>query len=661
MYLKKLVLFIGIPLLTFAQTSPINWQKHIIADTLVGVKKVAIANMDQDAGRARDLVVTLNPETDRAEDPTKPNVIWFQNDGNQNFTDYVIDYQLTSARGIAVGDLTGDGYPDVAVGTRSDSIPLIWYKNSGNPQNNHWIRTEIGGPAPDNYEVRILDFDRDGRLDIVDGFGDDADYGSANSGTVTDSVRFFKNLGLADTAVFKNKLVVQISSPAAFGIADFNNDSLLDVAPVSWLNYYASTAQQGEDLTWWAQQTDTSFALQQQLVDYYGGNDVQAVDLNGDHAIDLVAVGYKTQTLDWWANDGSGYFGSRITIDQNLNHPRHLSVADLDGDGDLDIALSVDNDNTIYWYENDGSENFTRYVVDNAFTYAYFVVANDLDGDGDFDLVGTAQDAGTLAWWENDLAETQDVAAGDPDTVNFNQGKLRIKYQIPYPGGMTSSFFNHGFTQDSLSMDAGLKKIASRGFYTIVSHAVEYNASIIVKYDSISEWQNLATDETTLRFCFWNDTAGAAGKWEILQAANQVVDTSKKEIVISNVSSALHKYSLFTLGVSSGASAIEPQPVIAAQPVKNFNLSNYPNPFNGETWIRFTIPNQMRSAAVRLELFNMLGQKVRTLFAGNLNAGQYRLKWNGTNRFGQTVGSGWYFYRLKVNNRAVSGKLLMVK
>ncbi len=661
MQFKILTLLLSVPFFVLAQTSPINWQKHVIADTLVGIKKVALANIDQDAGRARDMVVTLNPETDRAEDPTKPNVIWFQNDGNQNFSDYVIDYRLTSARGIAIGDLTSNGFPDIVVGSRSDSIPLVWYKNSGNPQADPWIRTEIGGPAPDNYEVRIVDFDQDGTPDIVDGFGDDADYGGANLGVVTDSVRFFKNLGQADTAVFSNRLVVQISSPSAFGIADFNNDHLLDVAPLSWLDYYSSTAQQGENLTWWAQQSDTSFVFQQELIDYYGGNDVQAVDLNGDGAVDLIAVGYKTKTLDWWANDGTGQFGSRVMIDQNLNHPRHLAVADLDGDGDLDIALTVDNDNTIYWYENDGRQNFTRYVIDDAFSYAYFVTANDLDGDGDLDLIGTAQDAGTLAWWENDRAETQTVASGDPDTLYFNQGKLRLKYQPLYPGGVTSAFFNHGQIADSLSMEAALKTIVSHGYYTVVSHAAAYNATLIVKYDSIAEWQNLTSDETDLRFCFWNDTAGNGGEWQILQAADQVVDTSKKEIRIAQVTSELHKYSRFTLGVASGTSALAGRQITNVQTKSDFGLFNYPNPFNGETQIHFSIPQNAHPFAVRVELFNMMGQRVKTLFAGLLPSGTYRFKWSGKNASGQPVSSGWYVYRVSVGEKTVARKLLLVK
>ncbi len=656
--LKRLALFLIIPMWVAAQSGSITWQKHVIADTLPGIKKVAIGNIDKDSNRARDIAVTMNPESDRAEDSTKANVIWFANDGAQNFTEFVIDFKLTGARGIALGDLTGDGYPDLAVGSRADSIPLVIYKNSGAPETLGWTRQEIGGPAPDNYEVKIVDLDRDGWLDVVDGFGDDAEYGAANSGTVQDSIRFLKNTGRSDTLILRNKLVAQVPSPAAFDVGWLDSDTLYDVAMVDWLDYFSSTAQTGEDLTWWAQQTDTSFVQQQQIIDYYGGNDVQIVDMNGDKAPDIVAVGYKSQTLDWWRNDGSGNFTDRVIIDQNLIRPRHVQVSDLDGDGDMDIALTVDNANTVYWYENDGQQNFTRYTIDDAFTYAYFICANDLDGDGDLDLVGTAQDAGELAWWENNSAQTQDVAAGSPDTLDFYGTKLRIKYASPYPGGLTSVFLNYGPTPDSTAFEAGLQKVTSSAFYTIVSHAATYEASLIVRYDSIPAWQNLSAKESDLRFCFWNDTAGNGGEWQILQPGSQVIDTAKNVITISQVTQALHKYSLFTLGVSSGPSAIERSaPAVAS--VNDFKLFSFPNPFNGQANIEFMLPGG--SHPVRLEIFNARGQKVRTLFSGNLFGGRHRFNWKGQNERGVNVSSGWYFYRLFVAGKRQSGKMLLVR
>lgn len=79
-------------------------------------------------------------------------------------------------------------------------------------------------------------------------------------------------------------------------------------------------------------------------------------------------------------------------------------------------------------------------------------------------------------------------------------------------------------------------------------------------------------------------------------------------------------------------------------PVKQFTLyPNYPNPFNPSTTIRFTLPQQ---AKVKLEIFNILGQRVRTLVDEKKLSGNYRVTWDGRNSSGQQVASGVYLYRL---------------
>ncbi len=82
--------------------------------------------------------------------------------------------------------------------------------------------------------------------------------------------------------------------------------------------------------------------------------------------------------------------------------------------------------------------------------------------------------------------------------------------------------------------------------------------------------------------------------------------------------------------------------------VKEFFLyPNYPNPFNPTTIIKFTLP---RAAKVRLEIFNILGQRVRTLVNGKLPAGVRQVLWDGTDDAGQSVASGIYFYRITITN-----------
>jgi len=76
----------------------------------------------------------------------------------------------------------------------------------------------------------------------------------------------------------------------------------------------------------------------------------------------------------------------------------------------------------------------------------------------------------------------------------------------------------------------------------------------------------------------------------------------------------------------------------------NFSLEqNYPNPFNPTTDIAFSIA---KSSAVQLEIFNVLGQRVRTLVDKKMAPGSYTLNWDSRNESGERVGSGVYFYRL---------------
>lgn len=76
----------------------------------------------------------------------------------------------------------------------------------------------------------------------------------------------------------------------------------------------------------------------------------------------------------------------------------------------------------------------------------------------------------------------------------------------------------------------------------------------------------------------------------------------------------------------------------------NYRLNqNYPNPFNPTTTITFQIP---KSANVKLEIFNLLGERVNTLVDAELNAGNHSRTWNGKNIKGSSVTSGIYFYRI---------------
>jgi hypothetical protein len=87
--------------------------------------------------------------------------------------------------------------------------------------------------------------------------------------------------------------------------------------------------------------------------------------------------------------------------------------------------------------------------------------------------------------------------------------------------------------------------------------------------------------------------------------------------------------------------------------------SNYPNPFNPSTAIRYSLGTD---ATVTLEVFNILGQSVRTLVRAELQAaGSYEITWDGTGKSGQPLGSGVYLYRLRADDFVETRKMIMLK
>lgn len=85
---------------------------------------------------------------------------------------------------------------------------------------------------------------------------------------------------------------------------------------------------------------------------------------------------------------------------------------------------------------------------------------------------------------------------------------------------------------------------------------------------------------------------------------------------------------------------------------------NYPNPFNASTVIRFTLP---ASGKVELDVFNILGQNIKTLADQNLSAGYQQIIWDGTDQSGNKVASGIYFYRLKTDSFSETKKMVFLK
>ncbi len=91
----------------------------------------------------------------------------------------------------------------------------------------------------------------------------------------------------------------------------------------------------------------------------------------------------------------------------------------------------------------------------------------------------------------------------------------------------------------------------------------------------------------------------------------------------------------------------------------NFKLEqNFPNPFNPQTNFSFTLKSD---GSTKLEIYNLKGQKVKTLVDHNLNKGDHTIAWNGTDENNKKVSSGLYLYKLTLDGQTKSKKMIMIK
>lgn len=145
----------------------------------------------------------------------------------------------------------------------------------------------------------------------------------------------------------------------------------------------------------------------------------------------------------------------------------------------------------------------------------------------------------------------------------------------------------------------------------------------------------------------------ASGVAELLnipvQALDDITEGNKEQLKITKANFS-----------TSSSAKVEVSGVDSPNPLPNrFVLQqNYPNPFNPTTTIEFTID---ASQQVRLEVFNILGQHIKTLADEYLNGGTHIYEWDATDQSGRRVSTGIYLYRLNADQTTESKKMLFLK
>ena len=338
-------------------------------------------------------------------------------------------------------------------------------------------------------------------------------------------------------------------------------------------------------------------------------------DFNNDGNLDLIVANFLGTDNFLYRNDGPpNYTFTKITTGSIVNDGGNSvgsAWGDLDNDGDLDLFIGNDNQNN-FLYRNNGDGTFEKLAVGeivNDIGRTFGVSMADYDRDGDLDIYATnIQDQNNFFYSNNGNAHNwvSIKCVGTTSNKSAIGTKVKIKAMVDNAEiwQMREIASQSGYnSQNSPSTTFGLKDATA-----IDSVLIEWPSGILDVYT------NLATN------MFYSAAEG---------------DT----ITIEEIITAIHDRQ-DTL----------PEGFVLYQ--------NYPNPFNPSTQISFGLP---QATEIELTIYNIQGQKVKTLANEFQLAGQKSYAWKGLDDLGVEVASGVYFFQLKARGVQETKKMILMR
>jgi len=604
--------------------------------------------------------------------------------------DYIVDVYLGDGAGgfgagasygvgeepysMAVGDFDEDTIPDIAVACREEEgVSILFGRGDGTFMATPWYDAGLG-PS----DVVVADFDGDQNPDvavaagtseqvgILLGNGDgtfvyDAGYGAGDSPSAIVAGHFDgdQHIDLASAAGNDRRISVFLGDgdgtfspgtgfdiPFPFGLVcaelDGRGSPDLIVAGGTARQMYVYTGN-GDGTFTSAGSCTTGGSM------WWTARSPAIGDFDGDQIPDMaVPVGeYSVSQMTILLGNGDGTFEFDGTYLGDGRGGGLADAGDFDQDGHLDVVMANQHSNDVSIFLGNGDGTLQPAIAETVGLEPWDVAAKDFDGDGFLDILAACSSGWTGVAL---LLGNGDGTFEDPDPYGTGTGTFYLDVgDLNSDSRMDAVVGSPWSDQVSVLMNIGPNTPVEQSFYATATG----DGSVMVR------WLLSSFDDA--RAVRLYRATSFDGPFEFL-AEQTLPDASSGEFRDETTwPGATFWYDLrAVLHDGSEASFVQFLPSVTVGGSLHLAMrAPTPNPFASQCSFSIDIPNH--DGGVRLDVYNVRGQLVRTLLNEPLPAGRYSVNWDGRDAYGRQAASGVYFMRLGAGQAHVEEKAILLR
>lgn len=523
------------------------------------------------------------------------------------------DTNLGTASSLAIGDIDGDGDNEVVAGSNR---LYAWHhdgaevRDGDNDSGTYGVFTDDGDRYTASIAMADIDPTQPG-LEIV------------SASRNTQEIFVTNGLGEQLPGFPKYQSMWTWATPA---VADVDNDGFMEIFTMCLNGNLYAWNHDGTPLL---ADPDGIFAAG---LGSWTKSSPTLGQMDADPELEI-CIGTNWGVVWIWDHDGSVKPGYPLGVGDAVNSS--ISMGDLDGDGENEIVFLADSDR-LYAQNANGSShavNFPITLVCNPGGLAPSPVLVDFEDDGEMEIVAVSvssyhsmdvvvydQQGNLLDGWPVHLAESSESS---PVVVDLDHDReLEILLG-------TEQGYLHGWEMDGTTISG----------FPILAEAELRSSPTVADLDNDLDVEVALMGWDSFVY-IWDMPGGyfnGLAQWKMFRANNARTGVFTREEQVTDAEEIV-------------------------VPAGGFLYSNYPNPFNPKTEIRFVTPAGTGSAQVSLAIYDIQGRQVTLLFEGGLTRGQeHRFSWEGKDRSGNAVSSGVYFTKVKMDDTVQTRKMMLLK